>query len=79
MAGDDQDHHADRQHQDVGVLEHDVGDVARAEQDTVGQGGEQRHDHDERDVDAALPQVAHDQGERITGADVQRGSGGALC
>ena len=44
----------------------------------VGQDGEQRHDDDEGDVDAALPQVAHDQGAQVARPDVQADGGSAV-
>jgi hypothetical protein len=38
------DDHADRQHEDVGVLQDDVRDVAGAQRDAVGEDREQRDD-----------------------------------
>src|SRR5690606_29103413 len=56
----DDDHHPDREDEDVGVLQHQVGEVARAEEVAVEE-REQPADDDERDDDAALPDVAPGQ------------------
>jgi hypothetical protein len=58
VARDDHHHHADGEDQDVAVLQHQVGDVARQQQVAVGEHREQRHDQAERDQHAVLPHVA---------------------
>jgi hypothetical protein len=57
VPSDDDDHHADREDQDVGVLHDDVRDVLRRQEDAVGQEVEQDDDGDERQVDTALAKV----------------------
>jgi hypothetical protein len=72
VPGDDHDDHADGQHQDVGVLQDDVRDVAGAQRDAVvGEHEEQRHDRHERDVDAAGAQVAADQRTQVVRARME--------
>ena len=58
VAGNDHHDHADRQNQDVAVLDHEVGDVLRLEQDSVGQDLEQQDDQDQGDEDANLTEAA---------------------
>ncbi len=58
VPGDDDDHHADRQDEDVAVLLDQVGDVEWLEQDAVGPDLEQQHDQREGDQHAVLAYVA---------------------
>ncbi len=58
VAGDDDEHHADREDQDVAVLQHQVGDVARQQQVAVGPHREQHHDQAEGHQHAVLAHVA---------------------
>src|SRR3954464_6306864 len=76
VAGDDHDDHADCQDQDVGVLQDDVRDVAGGQRHAPGQDREQRDDGHERDVDAALAQVAGEQRADVAGTGAQSGGGG---
>jgi hypothetical protein len=55
---DDHQHHADREDQDVAVLEDQVGDVARQQQVAVGPHLEEDHEQAERDQHAVLAHVA---------------------
>ena len=63
VAGDDDHHHADGQDQDVAVLDHQVGDVLRLQQDPVGQDLEQQDDQDQGDKDANLAEAACQEAE----------------
>ena len=58
VAGDDDHHHADGQDQDVAVLDHQVGDVLRLQQDAVGEDLEEQDDQDQGDEDANLAEAA---------------------
>ena len=58
VAADDDDHHADGEHQDVRVLQNHVGQVLGKQQLAVGEDGEEQHDRDEGDEDAALAEVS---------------------
>ena len=58
VAGDDHHHHADGQDQDIAVLDHQVGDVLRLQQDPVRQDLEQQDDQDQGDKDANLAEAA---------------------
>jgi hypothetical protein len=58
---DDDDHHADRQDQDRGVLGEQVGEVQGPQQDAVGGDLEEHHDGHQRDDHAVLADVAPQQ------------------
>ena len=60
MAGDNHHHHADRQNQDVPVLNDQVGNVLRVQQDPVGEKREQHNHRDEGEENAVLAEVAND-------------------
>ncbi len=57
VPADDDDDHADREDQDVRVLQDDVREVARAEQHPVREHREETDDGDERDVDPARAEI----------------------
>jgi hypothetical protein len=63
VAGDDDHHHAYGQNQDVAVLDHQVGDVLRLQEDAVGQDLEQDDDQDQGDEDADLAEAACQEAE----------------
>lgn len=58
VPGDDDDHHADGENQDVAVLKDEVGDVVRLEQDSVGPYLEEDDDQPEGDEHPVLAHVA---------------------
>ena len=80
MAGDDDHHHADREDEDVAVLNDQVRDVLGPQQDAVRRDREE-HDHrDEGDEDAVLTEVGQDvaepAGESVVGRVGQLSAGG---
>ena len=60
MAGDNDQQHAKRHDDDERVLQHDVGQVLRPEENTVRQILKQQHDDDERDQHAVFADVVAD-------------------
>jgi hypothetical protein len=58
VAGDDDHDHADREDQDVAVLHDQVRHVDRCERDAAGRRLEEQDDHDQRDEQADLTQLA---------------------
>ncbi len=70
VTGDDDEHHADREDQDVAVLNDQVRDVLRAQQDRVARArvdreDREQHEHrDQRDEDAVLADVGEDVSDR---------------
>ena len=66
VTGDDDDHHADGQNEDVAVLHHQVGDVLWGENGALGEHGKQRENGQERDENPALPEPLPGRGEEIT-------------
>ena len=57
MAGDDDNHHADGQNQDVAVLHHQVRNVLRGENRALGEHREQGEDRQEGNEDPTLPEA----------------------
>lgn len=66
LGQDNDEEHADREDQDVGVLQDDVRQVARREEGVGVERPEEDDDGDERDEDAALTQVGL---QRVNQAD----------
>ncbi len=65
----DHDHHADGQDQDLGVLDHQVGDVERLEQHALGGDLEEDDEHREGDDHPVLPDVAAQHREQSIHGD----------
>ena len=75
MPGDNHQQHADRHDDDVAVLQHEVGQVDRLQEDPACRDLEERHDRDQREKDAVLTQMAAQEAP----AAFRRGGGMGGC
>ena len=57
MAGHDDQQHAQRHHDDIAVLQDDVGQVDRLEQHAIGKILEEQHDQDQRQQQAIVAHI----------------------